>query len=521
MQCFALAMALIVFASDTHATCPQPVYVIAHRCNAGHWVKDVVTAQGVNAIEADVRWDADGYWELGHDLVGHYSLDIWLDFVKDTSNQSNSPLALVILDIKTPNSHLEELYDKTREGLGPEINLIFSIGEFEVAKDVYKRPANHKFITKLNEDPRAGAAIDYLEGDDENQDDVQGLWDEVGVTDYWFGDGYSAASATPASVWRNVYKGMELRDDSLAACDDARFHGVYTWTYEENDEEDDDLRIFLKKNFFSPIAGVNGIMVNASDCFGFAWPPTAEEPAVAVVYTIFFPHLTGTKFADPKHNPFKVPAPEITCPSSTTVECSAPGGVGRDDAQLEEFFAGTDIDDRGCDAVGDAEIDAPEFFYVDDQASVIFTAADQSACSPSNSCTADVMVVDTVAPTITEITATPGTLWPPNGKMVGVTLAVEVDDLCDAAPTCQITSVTNNEKSKRAKRRRTRDWMVLGHLEVELRAERPGKSDGRIYTIGLECFDASGNSSQGTVEIGVPHDRGQRNKGSLRGTRGQ
>jgi hypothetical protein len=144
-------------------------------------------------------------------------------------------------------------------------------------------------------------------------------------------------------------------------------------------------------------------------------------------------------------------------------------------------------------------------------AGVTFTAVDESECSPSDSCTADVTVVDTIPPTITKITATPGRLWPPNGKMVPVSIDVVTDDSCDAAPVCQITAVTSNEPEERLGRgKRSLDWTIVGDLELKLRAERLGKGDGRIYAIAVECADASGNRTQGTVEIGVPHDQRQR-----------
>jgi hypothetical protein len=52
------------------------------------------------------------------------------------------------------------------------------------------------------------------------------------------------------------------------------------------------------------------------------------------------------------------------------------------------------------------------------------------------------------------------------------------------------------------------DWEITGPLTVDLRAERAGTGSGRIYTITVECRDASGNVSTGTVQVTVPHDQG-------------
>ena len=47
---------------------------------------------------------------------------------------------------------------------------------------------------------------------------------------------------------------------------------------------------------------------------------------------------------------------------------------------------------------------------------------------------------------------------------------------------------------------------------MDLRAERSGKGDGRIYTITVECTDDSGYSSQSATEVKVPHDQSKKKK---------
>lgn len=53
------------------------------------------------------------------------------------------------------------------------------------------------------------------------------------------------------------------------------------------------------------------------------------------------------------------------------------------------------------------------------------------------------------------------------------------------------------------------DWVITGPLTVDLRAERSGKGSGRVYTITVECSDASGNTATKTVTVTVPHDQGK------------
>jgi hypothetical protein len=119
-------------------------------------------------------------------------------------------------------------------------------------------------------------------------------------------------------------------------------------------------------------------------------------------------------------------------------------------------------------------------------------------------------VVDTRAPEIHDVSATPSSLWPPNHKMVPVTIAVDASDMCDDAPACRITSVTSNEPSNTIGDGNTSpDWLITGPLGVELRAERMGPGSGRVYTITVQCTDASGNAgATRTVVVTVPHDQG-------------
>ncbi len=54
------------------------------------------------------------------------------------------------------------------------------------------------------------------------------------------------------------------------------------------------------------------------------------------------------------------------------------------------------------------------------------------------------------------------------------------------------------------------DWIILDAHHVQLRAERAGKGNGRVYTIGITCIDSGGNSSHQSVEVRVSHDQGRK-----------
>ena len=56
------------------------------------------------------------------------------------------------------------------------------------------------------------------------------------------------------------------------------------------------------------------------------------------------------------------------------------------------------------------------------------------------------------------------------------------------------------------------DWVITGDLAVDLRAERAGPGNGRIYTIEVEVTDAAGHKVTRETTVKVPHDLGKRSE---------
>jgi hypothetical protein len=116
--------------------------------------------------------------------------------------------------------------------------------------------------------------------------------------------------------------------------------------------------------------------------------------------------------------------------------------------------------------------------------------------------------VSCLPPTITSLTASPNVLWPPNHKMVPVTLSAVVSNGCGVV-SCKIISVTSSEPIDP-----DGDWQITGDLTLSLTAERIasrlGLIGGRVYTITVQCTDASNNSTTKTVTVLVPRDQAQK-----------
>ena len=128
--------------------------------------------------------------------------------------------------------------------------------------------------------------------------------------------------------------------------------------------------------------------------------------------------------------------------------------------------------------------------------------------------TVTVTVQDTTPPVISA-RASPDVLWPPNHKLVEVTVKVEVSDIVDPRPVCSITEIKSNQPTNGTGDGNTQpDWIVTsgttngsGALSVQLRAERAGTDkNARIYSIELGCTDPSGNVAPQTVAVTVPFD---------------
>ena len=193
-------------------------------------------------------------------------------------------------------------------------------------------------------------------------------------------------------------------------------------------------------------------------------------------------------------------APVITLNGNTgvTLEC----GV---DTYTEQGATATDNCDAPTVVNGGDTVDAstPGTYIV------TYDAADASGNSAVQ-VVRMVVVQDTIDPVIESLAADPGALWPPNHKMVPVTLTASVSDNCDQAPQCRIVDVSSNEPVNDIGDGNTDvDWLVTGDMTLELRAERAGPLNSRVYTITVECSDASGNSTTDTVEVIVPHDQGK------------
>jgi probable HAF family extracellular repeat protein len=128
------------------------------------------------------------------------------------------------------------------------------------------------------------------------------------------------------------------------------------------------------------------------------------------------------------------------------------------------------------------------------------TYAFNAVCTDSSNnsswaATAVYVTPDTTAPVIKSISASPYYLWPANGKMVSVSVAVTASDDADPMPACSITAIASSDLAPA-------DAVITGNFSAQLRAARDN-GNTRIYTFHVTCADRAGNKAEKCVDVRV------------------
>lgn len=141
----------------------------------------------------------------------------------------------------------------------------------------------------------------------------------------------------------------------------------------------------------------------------------------------------------------------------------------------------------GCDTV---VVDA-------DTAGATYTC---TATSSGGTASASVTIRRDATPPEITCAPTPEALWPPNGRLVPVSVAVEVTDGTSGPAGFALTSAPSSDAAD----------FAVGTPDVAglLRAQRPGDGGDRVYTLGYTAQDVAGNTATCDAQVVVPHDRG-------------
>jgi uncharacterized repeat protein (TIGR01451 family) len=187
----------------------------------------------------------------------------------------------------------------------------------------------------------------------------------------------------------------------------------------------------------------------------------------------------------------------LTAPADWTCAAPAPGGTGTVACTAASLAAQTSatftlVVQVDCGLANGTEIT--------NTATVVSATLDPD---PSNNTRTATVMASNPPPTISGLSASPTSLWPPNHKMRNVTVTYDVADNC--GPSVCALGVSSDEPVLGTGDGDTSpDWEVVDEHHVKLRAERAGMLDGRVYTVAVTCTDGAGNASTETIGVEVP-----------------
>ncbi len=124
----------------------------------------------------------------------------------------------------------------------------------------------------------------------------------------------------------------------------------------------------------------------------------------------------------------------------------------------------------------------------------------------SEICNVILTVIDSdLPPDCSNASASKFNLWPPNHKLhtIGITGVVDLE----SGAAIVINSVFQDEPVDGLGDGNTSPDAAIDDDTARVRAERSGLENGRVYTIGFTATDVLGQSCNGVVGVGVPHDK--------------
>lgn len=194
-----------------------------------------------------------------------------------------------------------------------------------------------------------------------------------------------------------------------------------------------------------------------------------------------------------------------------TVVAYTGAGATTCDTVVSNATIGTATATDNCSAVTMTRSPSGNTFPVGNT-TITWTATD--VAGNHSSATQTVTVIDNTAPTITLNGSTPS-MWPPNHKYSTFTVTnfvTSVSDNCGGVSVGNVVidHVTSDETENGNGDGNTSNDIVIAAdcKSVQLRSERDGGGDGRVYTITFRLRDTHGNVTTATKKVVVPHDQG-------------
>jgi hypothetical protein len=137
---------------------------------------------------------------------------------------------------------------------------------------------------------------------------------------------------------------------------------------------------------------------------------------------------------------------------------------------------------------------------------------DDGSAPGGTAASAQNLAVDCLAPDGSPVVlaSQPLKLWPPNHKFhaIGIEDCVALPTDCDGTLRAEFIWASSDEPiDDIGDGHHAPDIRVSSCQQVEVRSERQGPSDGRVYKLGVRAVDAAGNAAEGECTIQIDHDK--------------
>ena len=175
-----------------------------------------------------------------------------------------------------------------------------------------------------------------------------------------------------------------------------------------------------------------------------------------------------------------------------------------------------DLDNDGIfDVEGETyPFDTPDDWEIDSTHTVQLRVTDDGSWagpdgggSKSGETTVTILVIPNIPPDCSGVAPSSAQIWPPNHKMVDIEVLGVTDP--DGDPiTIVITGITQDEVVNDGGDGDTSpDGAGIGSNIAQVRAERSGHGNGRVYGISFLAEDGQGGACTDSVQVCVPHDK--------------
>jgi len=192
-----------------------------------------------------------------------------------------------------------------------------------------------------------------------------------------------------------------------------------------------------------------------------------------------------------------------TAPTATALASPGPNASGWNNTNVTVSFTGTDTG-SGID-------------FCTGPITLLGEGAGQSASGTCTDKAGNVSApatatvnIDNTPPLVSGMPAASCNLWPPDQRMVTVATVTAADALSGLAPGSLNVTGTSSEPASDPN---SPDIAITpngaGGFTVQLRADRLGRGNGRVYALNATATDLAGNTATVTATCTVPHDQGK------------